>query len=68
VKVLQSSHSTAASKDEKGDHMTIDNDEKSAAGEQAVLQSGRKQVQVVQRISGASVDSLVVEKLEAWQI
>jgi hypothetical protein len=48
--------------------MTNDNDEKSAAGEQAVLQSGRKQVQVVQRISGASVHSLVVEKLEDLQL
>jgi hypothetical protein len=49
--------------------MTNNNDEKSAAAEQAVFgQSGRKQVQVVQRIKCASVDSLIVEKLEAWQL
>jgi hypothetical protein len=69
VKVLHRSHSTTASKDEKGDHMTNDNDEESAAAEQAVFgQSGRKQVHVVQRISGVSVDSLVVEKLEVSQM
>jgi hypothetical protein len=53
--------------DEKEHHMANDNGDKSAGTEQAILgRSGRKQVQVGQRISGASAGSLVAEKQEAW--
>jgi len=56
-----------SSKPENQDSM--DNGDKSTGTEQAALrQSGRKQVLVVQRMSSASVDSLVVEKQEASQL
>jgi hypothetical protein len=68
-KVLRRSHSTTSSEDEKEHHMASDNDDKSAGTGQAIFgRSGRKQVQMGRRISGASAGSLVVEKQEAWPL
>ena len=62
-KVLRRSHSTTSSKDEKEHHMASDNGDKSAGAEQATFgRSGRKQVQMGRRISGASAGSLVAEQ------
>jgi len=57
-------------KDEKELHMARDHGEKSAGTERAVFgQSGRKQVQMGQRISGASAGSLAAEKQEeSWPL
>jgi hypothetical protein len=68
-KVLRRSHSTTSSKDEKEHHTASDNGNKSAGTEQAIFgRSGRKQVQMGRRISGASAGSLVAEKQEAWPL
>ena len=68
-KVLRRSHSMTSSKDEKEHHMASDNDDKSAGTEQATFgRSGRKQIQMGRRISGASAGSLVAEKQEAWPL
>ena len=68
-KVLRRSHSTISSKDEKEHHMASDNGDKSVGTEQAIFgRSGRKQVQMGRRISGASAGSLVAEKQEAWPL
>jgi hypothetical protein len=64
TKVLH--RSTTASEDEKGHHMASDNSNE--LGQAVFRLSGRKQVQVGPRISGASADSLVAEKQVAWQI
>ncbi|PVH67280.1 hypothetical protein DL98DRAFT_523416 [Cadophora sp. DSE1049] len=64
-KILCHCYSTTASEDKKGHHMASDNGDESAGTEQAAFgQSGWKQVQMGQRISGASADSLVAEKQE----
>ena len=68
-KVLRRSQSTTSSKDEKEHPMASDNGDKSAGTEQAIFgRSGRKQVQMGRRISGASAGSLVAEKQEAWPL
>jgi hypothetical protein len=68
-KVLRRSYSTASSKDEKEHHMASDSGDKSAGTEKATFgRSGRKQVQMGRRISGASAGSLVAEKQEAWPL
>ena len=68
-KVFRRSHSTTSSKDEKEYHLASDNGDKSAGTEQAIFRrSGRKQVQMGRRISGASAGSLVAEKQEAWPL
>jgi hypothetical protein len=68
-KVLRRPHSTTSSKGEKEYHMESDNSDKSAGTERATFgRSGRKQVQMGQRISGASAGSLVAEKQEAWPL
>jgi hypothetical protein len=65
-KILRRSHSTTPSEDEKEHHMTSAKGDESAGTEQAMFgQSGRKQVQMGRRISGASAGSLVAEKQEA---
>jgi hypothetical protein len=68
-KVFRRSRSTTSSGDEKEYHMANDNGDKSAGTEQAIFRrSGRKQVQMGRRISGASAGSLVAEKQEAWPL
>ena len=67
AKVLRHSHLTTTSEDKKGRHIVSEHGDKSVGTEQAAFErSGWKQVQVGQRISGASVDSLVAEKQEVW--
>jgi hypothetical protein len=69
AEVLHRSHSTTTSEDEKGHHMESDCDSESAGTKQAVFgPSEWKQVQIGQRISGASASSLVAEKQKTWQI
>ena len=64
-KVLRRSHSTTTSEDEKGRHLVNDSGDELAGTEQSAFGWSRwKQVQMGKRISGASVDSLVVEKQE----
>jgi hypothetical protein len=69
-KVFRRSRSTTPWKDEKELHMAHDYGEKSAGTEQAVFgQSGRKQLQMGKRISGASAGSLAAEKQdESWPL
>jgi hypothetical protein len=68
-KVLRRSHSTTSSKDEKEHYEISDKGDESAGSEQAMFgRSGRKQVQMGRRISGASAGSLVAEKQEAWPL
>ena len=69
-KLFRRSRSMTPWKDEKELHMARDHGEKSADTERTVFgRSGRKQVQMGRRISGASAGSLAAEKQgESWPL
>jgi hypothetical protein len=69
AKLHHRSQPMTASEDERGHRKASDNGNELAGTEQVVFgPNGWKQVQMGQRVSGASAHSLLVEKQEAWQI